>query len=414
MDNTTTIRNIFGLRIHIISTELQILSSNSIRPPVPLGRRYHAFTFDRLSDEEILKNFRFRREDLPRLKRCLEPSIRDAFTQLCSKTVNPLMKPCITVSKPETSDNRILPGRWLEPLVGGSSMAITLRLVECRTAKTVYNEPAWRAECCTTGGSMDVAVGGCTTSCSSDTRRPLGRTGRNTIEYNEIYSRYNHLSVVIPQLVRRLGISLTTCSFSIGAQLEIGLTGAEKLGKESAVEHWGELVNGSAKGTAATCTNSFQVEIAKTAQLGPPTAEPPRCAALSRLGGSVVPGRAALNQSGTAKDAPSDGSNRQPWKIRLSNLSGRPPCRVVGRCGMSRMRKNGSGTMENKWAPIRYRINRTVRTNRVVEKFEKRLRISGDLACSRSANVGTCRPGSRNRRKLKQSKVQLLIKVIDS
>ncbi|CAB0006933.1 unnamed protein product [Nesidiocoris tenuis] len=35
-------------------------------------RRYHAFTFDRLSDEEILKNFRFRREDLPRLKRCLE------------------------------------------------------------------------------------------------------------------------------------------------------------------------------------------------------------------------------------------------------------------------------------------------------------------------------------------------------
>ncbi|CAB0007468.1 unnamed protein product [Nesidiocoris tenuis] len=72
MDNTTTIRNLFGLRIHIISTELQILSSNSIRPPVPLGRRYHAFTFDRLSDEEILKNFRFRREDLPRLKRCLE------------------------------------------------------------------------------------------------------------------------------------------------------------------------------------------------------------------------------------------------------------------------------------------------------------------------------------------------------
>ncbi|CAB0008803.1 unnamed protein product, partial [Nesidiocoris tenuis] len=42
------------------------------RPPVPLRRRYHAFTFDRLSDEEILKNFRFRREDLPRLKRCLE------------------------------------------------------------------------------------------------------------------------------------------------------------------------------------------------------------------------------------------------------------------------------------------------------------------------------------------------------
>ncbi|CAB0007469.1 unnamed protein product, partial [Nesidiocoris tenuis] len=102
--------------------------------------------------------------------------------------------------QPETSDNRILPGRWLEPLVGGSSMAITLRLVECRTAKTVYNEPAWRAECCTTGGSMDVAVGGCTTSCSSDTRRPLGRTGHNTIEYNEIYSRYNHLCHLHEQL----------------------------------------------------------------------------------------------------------------------------------------------------------------------------------------------------------------------
>ncbi|CAB0013184.1 unnamed protein product, partial [Nesidiocoris tenuis] len=64
------------------ATRPNILSSNSIGtyflalgeglPPVPLRRRYYAFTFDRLSDEEILKNFRFRREDLPRLKRCLE------------------------------------------------------------------------------------------------------------------------------------------------------------------------------------------------------------------------------------------------------------------------------------------------------------------------------------------------------
>ncbi|CAB0011520.1 unnamed protein product [Nesidiocoris tenuis] len=48
------------------------LALSERRPPVPLRRRYRAFTFNRLSDEEILKNFRFRREDLPRLKRCLE------------------------------------------------------------------------------------------------------------------------------------------------------------------------------------------------------------------------------------------------------------------------------------------------------------------------------------------------------
>ncbi|CAA9994930.1 unnamed protein product [Nesidiocoris tenuis] len=55
---------------------MNFLALGERRPPVPLRRRYRAFTFDRLSDEEILKNFRFRREDLPRLKRCLErPSV---------------------------------------------------------------------------------------------------------------------------------------------------------------------------------------------------------------------------------------------------------------------------------------------------------------------------------------------------
>ncbi|CAB0006051.1 unnamed protein product [Nesidiocoris tenuis] len=33
MDNTTTIRNIFGLRIHIISTELQLCTLKSVRTP---------------------------------------------------------------------------------------------------------------------------------------------------------------------------------------------------------------------------------------------------------------------------------------------------------------------------------------------------------------------------------------------